>query len=102
MSRYFSASAIQPPLRIRSVWLAGMLVDDRFAKYYMSFYIAMSTPNPVQDVSVASVADDVIWSSMCAVSCVYINFPEGPGSSKYSFFTSRHWRVCVRESILVA
>ena len=55
-----------------SVGLAGTFTDDKFASYDQSFYLAMSTPNIVQDSEIMSdflcsgsdVADGVIRSSM--------------------------------------
>ena len=81
------------PLWIISVGLDGMSTDDQFTTYDLSFLIAMSTPNIMQNADImsaflfsdSSVADDVIRSSIYAELCVYVSFPGSPGSSILSF-----------------
>ena len=73
-----------------------MSTDDQFATYYLSFFMAMSTPNIMRNADImsaflcsdSSIADGVIRSSIYAGLCVYISLPGSPGSSILSFITS--------------
>ena len=85
-----------PPLWTISVELASISTDDQFVTYDLSFWIAMSTPNIIQNAEMisaflssnSSFAFGVIRSSMYAGLCVNLSLPGSPGSIMISFFIS--------------
>ena len=71
-----------------------MFTDYQSATYDLSFWIAMSTPNIMQNANLTHgflcsdfrVADGAIRSAMYAGLSVYISLPGSPGSSMLSFY----------------